>query len=132
MAENLPKVGSGTVTLVQKVQSCRQDKPKEEHAETHSYQWLRSLLSKESACSAGDPGLIPGSGRYPGEENGNPLQYSFLENSMYRGAHQATVHGVTRVRHNLATKPPQRQKILKSVREKQQITKEPPGFVFKL
>ena len=77
MAENLPKVGSGTVTLVQKVQSCRQDKPKEKHAETHSYQWLLSLLSKESACSAEDPGLIPGSGRYPGEENGNPLQYSW-------------------------------------------------------
>ena len=36
---------------------------------------------KESACSAGDPGLAPGSGKYPGEENGNPLQYSCLENS---------------------------------------------------
>ena len=36
--------------------------------------------SKESAYNAGDPGSIPGSGRYPGEGNGNPLQYSFLEN----------------------------------------------------
>ena len=41
---------------------------------------------KESACSAEDPGLIPGSGRSPGKGNGNLLQYSFLENSMDRGA----------------------------------------------
>ena len=49
--------------------------------------------SKESACSAGDLGSIPGSGRSAGERNGNPLQYSCLENSMDRGAWQATVHG---------------------------------------
>ena len=42
--------------------------------------------SKESACNAGDPGLIPGLGRSPGEGNGNPLQYSCLENPMDRGA----------------------------------------------
>ena len=47
---------------------------------------------KESACNAGDPGSIPGSRRFPGEGNGNPLQYSCLENSMDRGAWQATVH----------------------------------------
>ena len=41
---------------------------------------------KESACSAGNPGSIPGSGRSPGEGNGNPLQYSCLENSVDRGA----------------------------------------------
>ena len=46
---------------------------------------------KESACSVGDQGLIPGSGRYPGEGNGNPLQYSCLDSSMDRGAWQATV-----------------------------------------
>jgi len=40
---------------------------------------------KESACNAGDPGSIPGLGRAPGEENGNPLQYSYLENPMDRG-----------------------------------------------
>ena len=40
---------------------------------------------KESACTTGDPGLIPGSGRSPGEGNGNPPQYSCLENSMDRG-----------------------------------------------
>ena len=41
---------------------------------------------KESACNVGDLGLIPGSGRSPGEGNGNPLQYYCLENSMDRGA----------------------------------------------
>ena len=51
---------------------------------------------KASASNAGDPGLIPGSGRSPGEGNGNPLQYSCLENPMDRGAWQATVHGVTK------------------------------------
>ena len=40
---------------------------------------------KESVCSAGDPGLVPGLGRSPGEENGNSLQYSCLESSMERG-----------------------------------------------
>ena len=50
--------------------------------------------SKESSCSAGDPDSIPGSGRFPGERNDNPLQYSCLENSMDRGAWQAIVHGV--------------------------------------
>ena len=51
---------------------------------------------KASACNMGDPGLIPGSGRSPGEGNGNPLQYSCLENFMDREALQATVHGVTK------------------------------------
>ena len=51
---------------------------------------------KESACNVGDPGSIPGSGRFPGEGNGNPLQYSCLENTMDRGAWWATVHGVTK------------------------------------
>ena len=50
---------------------------------------------KASAHNAGDPGLIPGSGRSPGEGNGNPLQYSYLENSM-DGAWWAMVHGVTK------------------------------------
>ena len=49
---------------------------------------------KESACNAGDSGLIPGSGRFPGEENGYPLQYSCLENPKDRGVWQATVYGV--------------------------------------
>ena len=49
---------------------------------------------KKSACNAGDLGSIPGLGRSPGEGNGNPLQYSSLENPMDRGAWWATVHGV--------------------------------------
>ena len=55
-----------------------------------------SSVGKESACSAGDPGLIPGLGRYPGEGNGNPLQYPCLENLMDRGAWWAAVHGVAK------------------------------------
>ena len=51
---------------------------------------------KESACSAEDPGLIPGSGRSPEEENGNPLQYSCLRNPMDREALWATVHRVAK------------------------------------
>ena len=51
---------------------------------------------KESACSGGNPGLVPRSGRSPGEGHGIPLQYSCLKNPMDRGAWQATVHGVTR------------------------------------
>ena len=50
--------------------------------------------SKESACNAGDPGLIPGSERSPGEGNGNPLQCSCLGNPMARGAWQSTVHEI--------------------------------------
>ena len=65
-----------------------------------------SSVSKKSACSARDLGSIPGSGTSPGEGNGNPFQYSFLENPMDRGACHAADHGVTRVRHDLATKPP--------------------------
>ena len=49
---------------------------------------------KESACSAGDLGSIPGSGRSPGEGIGYPLQYSCLEDPMERGTSRATVHGV--------------------------------------
>ena len=65
-----------------------------------------SSVGEESTCNAGDPGLIPGLGRSPGERNGNPLQYSCLENPMDRGAWQAAVPGVTRVRHDLGTKSP--------------------------
>ena len=49
-----------------------------------------------SACNARDPGLIPRSGKSPGEKHGKPLQYSCLENSVDRGAWWATVHGVTK------------------------------------
>ena len=51
---------------------------------------------KESACNTGDLGSIPGLGRFPGEGNGNPLQYSCLKNPMDRGAGWATVRGVAK------------------------------------
>ena len=60
-------------------------------------------LEKARADNAGDirdVGSIPGSGRFPGEGNGNPLQYSCLENPMDRGTWWAIVHGVTMVRHD--------------------------------
>ena len=52
--------------------------------------------SEESTCNVGDLGSMPGLGRSPGEGNGNPLQYSYLENSVDRGAWQAVVHRVTK------------------------------------
>ena len=67
-----------------------------ENSYTPSTQISGGAISKESACNAGDLGLIPGSGRLPREGNGNPLQYSCLENPMDRGAWQATVHGVSK------------------------------------
>jgi len=62
---------------------------------------VKNLLA--NAGDSGDVNLIPGLGRSPGEGNGNPLQYSCLENPMDRGAWQATVHGVQRVEHDLVT-----------------------------
>ena len=63
---------------------------------------IKNLLANVE--DARDTGSIPGWVRFPQEGNGNPLQYSRLENPMDRGTWQATVHGVTRVGHNLATK----------------------------
>ena len=58
--------------------------------------FLGGSAGKESACSAGDLGSIPGLGRSPGDGNGNPLQYSCLGNPTGRGAWRATVHGVAK------------------------------------
>ena len=60
----------------------------------------QQLSAGEFTCSAGDPGLIPGSGRSPGEGNGYPLQYSCLENPMDRGPWWAAVMGSQSVGHN--------------------------------
>ena len=73
---------------------------------TQIMSFSHSSVGKESAYSVGDPGSIPELGRSPGEGNGNPLQYSYLENPMDRGTWQATVHAVARVGDDLATKPP--------------------------
>ena len=56
--------------------------------------FLSGSDGKESACNEGDLGSVPGLGRCPGEGNGNPFQYSHLEEPMDRGAWQAIVHGV--------------------------------------
>ena len=61
-----------------------------------SYNLFTLSYCKASARSVGDPGLIPGLGKSPGEGNGNPLQYSCLENPTDRGAWKVTVHGVTK------------------------------------
>ena len=73
------------------------------------YVHVKSLCStfggsevKASACNVGDLGSIPGLGRSPGEGNGNPLQYSCLENPMDGGAWWATVHGVAKSRTQLS------------------------------
>ena len=63
---------------------------------------------KEFTCNAGDMGSTPGSGSFPGEGNGNPLRYSCLENPMDREVWWTTVHGVARIRHDLATKQQQK------------------------
>ena len=68
------------------------------------YKIIISSVGKEAACNAGDLGSIPGLGRCPGEGNGNPLQYSCLENPMDRGAWQASPWG-HKSRTYLATKP---------------------------
>ena len=67
-----------------------------------------ALIVKNPPTNTGDirdASSTPRSGTSPGEGNGNPLQYSCLENPMDKGAWQATVHGVTRVKHDLVTKP---------------------------
>ena len=79
-------------------------------------------MGKESACKAGDWGLIPWSGKSPGGGHSNPLQYSCLKNPMDSRARQATVHGVIRVGHDLAAKPPPPCPYFHSV--------NCPGFVF--
>ena len=63
-------------------------------------------LVRNPPANAGGPVSIPGSGRSHGEGNGHPLQYSYLGNRLDRGAWLAIVHGVARVRYDLATKPP--------------------------
>jgi len=64
------------------------------------------LSGKEHACNAGDMGLIPGLQRSPGGGNGNPLQYSCLENPTDRGAWRAAVQGVTESRTGLSMSTP--------------------------
>ena len=70
----------------------------QQHKSTIKYIWgfLSGAVVKNPPANAGDAGLIPGSERSLGGGNGNPLQYSHLENSMDRGAWQTAVHGVAK------------------------------------
>ena len=70
--------------------------PEQQQQQCKSEGFPGGSVAKNPPANAGDRGSIPGSGRSPGEGNGNPLQYSFLENPMGRGAWSATVHGVTK------------------------------------
>ena len=69
-------------------------------------------IVKDLPAKAGDVGSIPGLGRSPGEGNGNPLQYSCLENPMDRGAWQATVYGVTKKSDTMAEQQQQQQRLI--------------------
>ena len=86
-----------------------QKRTPQEKKVTGQYPWWIGFpgdpMIKNPPANARDTNLIPGLGRSTGEGNGNQLQYSCPENPMDRGAWQVAVHGVTRVRHNLATKP---------------------------
>ena len=99
---------SNTVVLL--VQRSKQSGEKKGNlslvSSTGKVGFLCSSVGKESAYNAGDLGLIPGLGRSSGEGNGNPLQYSCLENPMDCSLPGSSVHGVTRVGHNLVAKPP--------------------------
>ena len=99
-------MGSLAVQLVNNVPAMQEipvrfqgwEDPLEEGQATHSsilgLPWCS--VSKEFTCSAGDLGLIPGLGRFPGGGHGNPLQHSCLENTMDRGVWWATGHRVTK------------------------------------
>ena len=106
---------------------------------------LASLVpphGKEPACSSGDPGSIPGSGRSPGEGNGCRLQYSCLENPVDRGVWWATVHGVAKSRTRLSdwtTKYclpwgqlyPNYVQTLRGIKKKKEICKKCSALTFK-
>ena len=71
------------------------------------FQASQEPVLKNLSANTGDVASIPGLGRFPGEGNGNSLQYSYLENPTDRGAWRATVHEAKRVGHNLSTKQQQ-------------------------
>ena len=79
-------------------QSCKESDTTEQLNNDNKLLWLTKRLSgKQSTCQVGESDLILGLGRYPGDRNGNPLQYSCLENPMDGGVWWARVHGSQRV-----------------------------------
>ena len=87
-----PEVGNGNTLQY----SCLENPMHRVSGSSDGREFPGGSDSKESACSAGDLGSVPGSGKSPGEGNGYPLQYSGLENSLDRGSWQAIVHGVVK------------------------------------
>ena len=77
------------------------------------YNWVTEQQSEESACNEGDPDFIPKLERSSGKRNGNPFQYSCLENPMDREAWWATIHVVAKFGDNLAIKPPTQEVVWK-------------------
>ena len=106
----LPREAHGQRSLTDYSPQCCKELDTTEvvsHTHTHTHTHTPVFLGfpggsdgKESTCSVGYLGSVPGLGRSPGKGNGNPLQYSYLENPMGRGAWWATVHGSQRVRHD--------------------------------
>ena len=82
----------------------RFDRKKQNSVKQLVFNNWKKKKKEESACNAGDLGSIPRLGKSPGEENGNRLQWSCLENPMERAAWQVTVYGATRVGHDWVTK----------------------------
>ena len=82
------------------LKQSKQEREIEDSSGSNSKGFPGGSEGKASVCNAGDPGSIPGWGRFPGEGNGNLLRYSCLENPMDGGAWWATVHGVQRVKHD--------------------------------
>ena len=101
-----------TIWAIREVLSCPKGDQLRNREEGGYLAWIKThfvstgSVGKDSACNAGDAGLIPGLDRSPGGGNSSPLHYSFLGNPMDKGAWRAAVHEVARVGHNLATKPP--------------------------
>ena len=91
----------------------------------------RGFLVAQSVRNPPAKDSNPVLGRSPGKGNGNPLQYSWLGNPMDRGTWQATVHGVTRVWHNLVTKPPQEEEGLRVSESHSLIAYNCPTVLFK-
>ena len=83
-----------------------------------------ALKVKNPPANEGDTGSIPGSGRSPGGEHGNPLQYSCLENPMDSGVWQATVHGVAKSRTRLQCCSTRQYLILSAIRSKSSATRD--------
>ena len=102
IATNPPSVNTSLIMLLSLLKSFS-NSPLSIRCPSLVAQSVKNLPAmQETACNAGDPGSIPGSGRSPGEGNGDPIQYACLENPMDRGAWWAIGYGVTKNRSQLS------------------------------